>query len=58
MGEVGVGEAGYVGSCFVSINNTTSCDHRMIMAHIYFGHRFEPIIDLGALHSGCLLGNE
>lgn len=57
MGEVGVWEAGYLGSCFVSINNTASCDHRMIMAHIYFAHHFELIIDLGAFRSRCSLRN-
>ena len=30
--------------CFFS--KKISCDHRMIMAHIYFGHHLERIIDI------------
>lgn len=57
MEEVGIWEAGYLGSCFVSVNNTTSFDHRRIMAHSYLGHHFELIIDFGAFRTRCSLRN-
>ena len=58
MGQVGVWEVGYLGSWFASINNTISCDHRMITAQIYFGVTLNSLFLIFVSEPGAVLQAE